>query len=125
RPADRDGWHRPIQAEVLVPGQVPLAEVREVAFVSEASLNEGIRLWGQSERPPFQTDPKFFADYPSRPVLVFNFPFLQKVVLTDEMVDRENAEVAREHKEIVRRRDATLVTAVLSLKALAGTEGTV
>src|SRR5439155_25035580 len=50
---------------------------------------------------------------------------LQKVVLTDEMVDRENAEVAREHKEIVRRRDATLVTAVLSLKALAGTEGTV
>jgi hypothetical protein len=125
RPADRDGWHRPIQAEVLIPGQVPLADVKEVAFVSEASLNEGVRLWGRLPRPPFRVEPGLFADYPGQRTLAFNFPFLQKVVLTSDMVSPENAEAARQHKTTFRRRNSTRVTAVLSLKALTGSEGTV
>jgi ssDNA thymidine ADP-ribosyltransferase DarT-like protein len=46
RPWDRAGWIEPVQAEVLIPGKVPLGDVREVVFARDASLQEGERVGG-------------------------------------------------------------------------------
>src|SRR5437667_8374190 len=98
RPGDKDGWHRPVQAEVLVPGRISLTDVTEVVFVSQASMEEGVRLWGGRPHPSFRVEERFFANYPRAARPNINFPFLQRVVLTDDIVGKENASALRNHK---------------------------
>jgi hypothetical protein len=83
RPWDRDGWVKPVQAEVLVPTFIPLAEVESVAFVTEVSRTEGERIWGPAPHPPFSVEPKLFRDGPSAAV---TYPHLRRVIVTNEAV---------------------------------------
>ena len=125
RPWDKEGWHRPVQAEVLVPDRVDLEYVQEVAFVSRASLEEAERLWGPSSHPPFAVAPRCFEDISSGRNPVIGFAYLEGLLLTDELVDKSNAGAARAHKShFVRRADAR-ITALASVRALAGTQATV
>lgn len=117
RPWDRDGWVRPVQAEVIVPGRVALADVREVAFVSEASREEGERLWSARPHPPFVVSPTLFGDAPDAPP---TFPHMVRAVLTDQQVDRDSAGTVV-HVNRFARSDAGQLTFVGTAEVLAGT----
>lgn len=122
RPGDREGWVRPVQAEVLIPDQVSLDYVLEVAFVSEASLEEGIRLWGPLPHPPFKVAPHYFADVPhvyaSR--IVLNFAHLLTLLLTDEPIDSSTVRTVRTHRSQFRRQPDGDIIAVAKVRVTTG-----
>jgi hypothetical protein len=120
-PGDRDGWVKPVQAEVLVPDRIPLSFVEKVSFVSEASLQEAERQWN-GQHPPFEVRRNHFADYPS-PNPTLNFPHLVKISLTSMKIDKSNASVAVQSTHF-RRRAVEQVTAIADVSVLAGSKGT-
>src|SRR5258708_6649881 len=64
RPWDREGWLRPVQAEVLVPGSIPFAYVSEIVFISDASMNYGQHLCRSFSHPKFSVKAQIFTDSP-------------------------------------------------------------
>jgi hypothetical protein len=86
RPGDREGWHRPVQAEVLIPGCADLDYVSEVVFPSAASMTDGSKLWGDNPHPPFNIKPALFSDDPRATSDRLPFPYLQEIMLTKESV---------------------------------------
>ena len=53
RPWEREGWVRYVQAEALVLDCIQFDYIKEITFVSQASLQEAERLWGNYPHPPF------------------------------------------------------------------------
>ena len=125
RPRDREGWVRPVQAEILVPGQIDIGSVLEVTFVSQASMEEGDRLWGNTPHPSFRIEPRHFADLPHLTKPSMGFPHVVTVLLTDEQVNTDNYRPSRIHKATFDKRSSRQVTALLNVRALAGTRATV
>jgi hypothetical protein len=118
RPWDKNGWFYPVQAEVLIPDRLDLRFVSEVGFLSDASLEEGRRLWGADVGPPFFVRPLLFSDTP--PSLSLSFPYLAKVMLTDEAVDKTTINRLRVEKKHFRRATCDRITLVASVRAVAG-----
>lgn len=118
RPWDREGWVRPVQAEVLVPDRVPLAQVIKVGFVSQASLEEARRIWGNGPGPRFVLRPRYFSDNPTR--ISINFPRLGNVLLTDVSIDGSSVGQAREAKVRFSRRGCAEITLIADVFATAG-----
>ncbi len=125
RPWDRDGWVRPVQAEVLVPDQVPLEFVSQVVFVSKASLTYAERLCNQLLHPAFTGDKHLFADLsvPSR--WTVDFPHLIELILTDGKIDESGGHLPHIHKNKYSRQNSSRVTAVTLVQAAAGTKAEV
>ena len=78
------------QAEALIPSEIPLDYLKGVAFISEASLQEGERLWGNSTHPPFRIDKTLFHD---------GFPYVDTAILTSTEVTEDNVGVANFEKQ--------------------------
>lgn len=76
-------WHRKVQAEVLVPDEIPLRYIMEVVFISEASRKEGERLWGTAPHPPFRVSKKIFTP---------GIPYLDSALLTEEKINKDIVE---------------------------------
>lgn len=75
---------RGMQAEVLVPYLIPLSQIREIAFVSAASREEGRRLWGPDDRRIFTVAPEHFVDNGSdNPA----FAYVESVLLFEHDAD--------------------------------------
>lgn len=118
RPWDRNGWVRPVQAEILVPDRIPLDHIREAGFVSQASLEEARRIWGNGPAPSFVLRPQYFSDSPHR--ISINFPYLDRILLTDMAVDESSVKRDRAPKSRFSRRTCERITAVANVVATAG-----
>lgn len=69
------------QAEILVPQKIGIDMIESIAFISEASLKEGERLWGYSlPKPKFKIDRSLFHE---------GFPYVETAILTSREVSRE------------------------------------
>lgn len=118
QPWNRDGWVRPVQAEILVPDRVPLGQVQEVGFVSPASLEEARRIWGNAPSPMFAVRQKYFSDSPYG--ISINFPYLDSILLTDLAIDEESVKQEQVPKVRFCRRTCTQITLVAQVQATAG-----
>lgn len=107
-------WHRNVQAEVLVPHEIPLQYIKEIAFISEGSLKEGEYLWGDIPHPPFRVVKGFFS---------WGIPYLESAVLTDEEVDRDKLEKSFPDKRVFRIRQGLRIFLLLRLYATANLKG--
>jgi len=116
---DKDGWVRPVQAESLIPEALPLAYVKEIVFVSDASLAEAERLWGGSPHPPFRVSPEMFSDFPG--VLTFSFAFMREYFLTDDAIDGNNVNQPHAHRIVFERARTQRIFAVITSHITAGT----
>ncbi|MBI3949354.1 MAG: DUF4433 domain-containing protein [Acidobacteria bacterium] len=116
--------HRPVQAEVLVPNQIPLDYVERVVFVSEASFMEGKRLWGLSTHPQFEVAPECFADNPGQPSPI-GYAYLERLILTDVSVNENNVYQPFSPRLRFHRILGGRITAVAYLYAPAGTQARV
>jgi hypothetical protein len=126
RPWDREKWFEPVQAEVLVPGKVPLGDVMEVVFVSDASLQEGERVWGAHPlHPPFRVEPRYFHDSSRREDSRLNFPHLIALGLTNESINKSTVRSPRTYYSRFHRQPGGHITAVAKIYALAGTQARV
>ncbi len=112
RPGDREGWHRPVQAEVLVPCVIDLRYITSVVFCSEASLREAERLCGSSPHPTFAVDPGYFADLPAPTNPVLGFPHPLDFVLTDDIVDKSNVFASRPHRSVFDKSSSRTLTLI-------------
>ncbi|MEW6376636.1 MAG: DarT ssDNA thymidine ADP-ribosyltransferase family protein, partial [Thermodesulfobacteriota bacterium] len=74
-------WHRNVQAECLVPDQIPLKYVKGISFISEASLREGQRLWGEANHPTFRVERDLFS---------IGFALVNDFKLTSQQITNEN-----------------------------------
>lgn len=101
RPWDRDGWHRPVQAEVLVPDRIPLRYVRELLFPTKASLVLGQQLWGRSAPFPFRVERSCFSDVPDS--LALEFPNAEHV---EVVVRRRDGSTTRSTSRLRRATDS-------------------
>ena len=111
KPWDRT-WHRNVQAEVLVPDEIPLDYIEGIAFITKASLEEGERLWGNKRHPPFKVDMDLFHK---------GFPYVEDALLTSQEVNKDNVEST----EFSNKREFTVelgsrVTLLVNLKAVPG-----
>jgi hypothetical protein len=120
QPWDRDGWVRPVQAEVLVPDRINLSDVLKVCFVSQASLEEGQRMWGNHQSPAFSVEPRCFSDTP--PSIGLNFSHLKSILMTDAKVDKDNVDDIPSGKNRFSRATCQRITVLASVHAIAGTQ---
>jgi len=89
RPGDREGWVRPVQAEVLVPDSIPLAYIPEISFVSQASLAHAERLCGSLPHPKFSVNAQLFTNSSQASLKTIMFPYVAELVLTaDTNIDQ-------------------------------------
>ncbi len=124
KPWDKDGWVRPVQAEVLVPDCVPLGQVTQVAFISKASLREGDRLWGQGAHPPFVVNGDVFRDLKDYRMQL-TCPHVTDAYLTSDEVSKDNCGQTRGHKRVFVNGLDGSVTLVVRVQANAGSRATV
>lgn len=110
-------WHRNIQAECLVPDEIPLKYVKAVSFISDASLKEGKRIWGNTAHPPFNVNEKLFHT---------GFPLVYDFLLTSKEVTKENIDLTKfeDTRKFIRERNSR-VTLLVDLHAIAGTQAKV
>lgn len=113
-------WKKRVQAELLVPTQLPMTMVQEVAFVSRASLEEGERLWGATPHPPFTVRPALFSDWPGGTAESISFAHVETVLLTSDSVTVDNALQARTHQGEYQRSAHGVVHVVASVRVTAG-----
>jgi len=103
-------WHRNVQAEVLVPDEIPLRYIKEIAFISEASLKEGKRLWGDIRYPSFRVIKELFTP---------GIPYLKSAILTDEEVNRNTLGQSFLDKRVFKIRQDLRIFLLLQLYATA------
>ena len=105
-------WHRNVQAECLVPKEVPIDYVEAINFISEASLKDGKRLWGNKPHPPFKINKSFFHE---------GFPVLDSVILTSSDISKDNVNsqpFEHEDKFCLGVQKITLLTSVKAIPCL-------
>jgi len=87
-----------IQAECLVPDEIPLEYIKFIVFISEASKKEGERLWesGKSQnpnypqhQPEFKVNERYFYDLLRKYYNNLPFSLVDDFVLTPENVNKE------------------------------------
>ncbi len=111
KPWDRT-WHRNVQAEVLVPDEIPLDYIEGITFISRASLEEGERLWGNKRHPPFEVDRGLFHE---------GFPYVEGALLTSQEVNKDNVGITEfiNRREFIAERNSK-VTLLVKLKTVPG-----
>jgi hypothetical protein len=122
RPWDRPGWVRPVQAEALVPNQIPFEYIDEVAFVSQASRRYAELLVGSLGHPPFVTREVLFADGPTGSQQTIGYSHVVDCYVTDEKIMRENVALPRSHKTQFVRSATPQITLILLLRTTAGAQ---
>lgn len=116
KPWDRV-WHRKVQAECLVPDEIPLKYIKAISFISEASLREGERIWGNAKHPSFNVNEELFYT---------GFPFVYNFFLTSSEVTKHNVNSIQfeDEREFSQKRDSS-VTLLVTLYATAGIQARV
>jgi hypothetical protein len=111
KPWDRT-WHRNVQAEVLVPDEIPLDYIEGITFISRASLGEGERLWGNGRHPPFKVARDLFHE---------GFPYVEDALLTSQEVNKDNVGVTKfiNKYEFILEQDSK-ATLLVNLKTVPG-----
>lgn len=110
--ADKSKWKWNVQAEVLVPEEIPVNYVQSIVFISQASKKEGERLWRVKPQPCFEVDENLFHH---------GFPYAKDAILTSEEVNKDNvgSEDFSNMKEFILGRDSK-ITMLVSLKTVPG-----
>ena len=121
RPWDREGWVRPVQAEVLVLDRIPLQYISHIAVVSNASMNYSEKLCGLYPHPTFMVDRQLFADFSVSSKWTVDFPHVLELILTDTNIEENVVDLSYTQKNKFSKSDdrATLVT---KIRAMAGTK---
>jgi hypothetical protein len=118
RPWDKDGWHRPVQAEVLASERVAFEHMFDVNFVSEASRQEGLRLWGEDPPVPFLVRADLFRDSQHGGL---SFPYLSALTLTSSAVDADSAGDTPSDELAFSRARTARISFLANASVLAGT----
>lgn len=107
-------WQRNIQAECLVPNEIPLEHINRIAFISKASLREGERIWGNKNHPPFIVDKRLFHS---------GFPLVNDFLFTSETVTRQNVKkVSFSEQSSFSKKTNSQITLLTKLYATPGTK---
>jgi ssDNA thymidine ADP-ribosyltransferase, DarT len=123
RPWDKEGWHRPVQAEVLVPNRIPLEYVKRIVFISHASKEYAKLLWDSPvPPPPFELDSRIFYDNPNASIRSANFAYLDQLILTDVEVTKSNVTKGFNHTVDFNRDFHNRITLLAKLAVLTGTQ---
>lgn len=119
KPYDQD-WVKFVQAEILVPDNIPLAYFKKIYFISAASLQLGKYLWGEDSHF-FSINPKVFSDYDDTRGWVVLNPYVENVMITCQKITKDNVNNNQDETEIVTREKDFWIK--ISLFAIAGTKG--
>ena len=106
-------WVKMVQAEVLIPDFIPIEFMSEVAFISEASKNEGERLWGKFPHPNFVVNKKIFHNTPSSLDSLCGLPYVSHVLLTNTVIDKKNVNSITSHCTCFRRQNTSTISVVI------------
>ncbi|HYT43305.1 MAG TPA: DarT ssDNA thymidine ADP-ribosyltransferase family protein [Methylomirabilota bacterium] len=120
RPGDRDGWVRPVQAEVLVPDRIPLEHVSHIAFVSKASMSYAEHLCYPHLHPKFLVDSQLFADFSISSKWTVDFSYVLEMILTDAKIEENVVNLSYVHMNKFSK-DSDCATLIAKVRAMAGT----
>ena len=122
RPWDREGWVKPVQAEVLVPHDIPFSHLTKVAFVSKASLLHAERLCDSTLHPLFVVEENLFTDSPKATSASIGFPFIDQLALSDTKIDPNMLYLIYPQKNIYSKKSDKDIYLTAVLKAIVGTQ---
>ncbi len=110
--SDKLKWKLNVQAEVLVPNEIPLNYIKSIVFISEASKKEGEQLWGGNPHLTFEVDENLFHR---------GFPYVKDAILTSKEVNKDNvnSESFEDMREFILGKDSK-ITMLVDLKAVPG-----
>ena len=101
RPGDEKGWKIPVQAEVLMPDQIPLDYVTKIAFVSNASLQFADALCKLQNHPPFVVQEHPFTDIDistsTARKWIIDFPHLLDLTLAGPKFDQNMVNLSKKN----------------------------
>jgi len=110
-------WHRNVQAECLVPNEIPLKYVQSISFISKASLKEGERIWKNIDHPSFNVNESLFYS---------GFPIVYDFLLTSKEVTGENVKSQKfEDSRVFFKKQDLQVTLLVNLYTTSGTQAKV
>jgi hypothetical protein len=102
-----------VQAECLVPDEIPLSYIKSIVFISEASKKYGKYLWKKSgkPRPPFEVNREYFYKENSPPCFTFidDFKLTPSEKLDEKLKEFELIEDIREFSKSRHSKVALLV----------------
>lgn len=116
-------WVKYSQAEVLVPQVIPLSSVMKVSFVSEASLEEGKRVWGDSTSPEFVVDKSPFKNNFNSFSQV-EFPHIHRITITPDKINRSNCKKTHP-SQVIYRKETEQPTILMYIWVRASTKGVI
>ncbi len=122
RPWDLTGWHRPVQAEVLVPERIPFEYMPGVVFVSPASMMHAERLCGTLLHPSFSIERRLFTDSWQAPEEAVDFSHIVEFILTDVQVDKNMLSFSHLHKNKFSKKEHEYIRLVVRVNVLPGTQ---
>ncbi len=122
RPGDRSGWHRFVQAEILVPDKIPFAYVSKVVFVSHASMMYAERLCDTLLHPSFSIEKRLFTDSWQAPEEAVDFSHIVEFILTDVQIDKNVLSFSHLHKNKYSKKEHEHIRLVARINALPGTQ---
>lgn len=125
RPWDREGWVRPVQAEVLVPDSIPFSHITQIGFVSRASLLHAERLCISLQHPPFIIEEQLFTDSPQSPAGTIGFSFVDRLALSDTKIDRNMLYLNHSQKNIYSKKLLRSVYVPMAVRAVVGTHASI
>jgi len=104
-------WHRNVQAECLIPNEIPITYIKGIVFISEASLREGTRLWGNVDHPLFSIEKNLFST---------DLALVNSFTLTSQNVTKDNVDSIRfQDEECFSKELCSKVTLLVHLYATA------
>lgn len=122
---DKETWKKYIQAEVLIPTQIPFEYVHEIAFVSKASMMHAEVLCQTLSHPKFVVEEKLFADSQWASKDSISFPYVVEFVATDTNVDKSVLYLSHLSKNVFSKSRNSFVMLAALVKALTGTKATI
>lgn len=119
---DKEVWKRYVQAEVLVPEDVPFDYIPKIVFVSQASMMYAEKLCSSLSHPQFSIAKRLFTDSRQAPEGAVNFSHVVEFVLTDVQVDKNMVSFSHPHKNKYSKQEHKRITLVARVNALPGTQ---
>ncbi|GHO72604.1 hypothetical protein KSD_03750 [Ktedonobacter sp. SOSP1-85] len=119
RPWDKEGWVYPVQAEILVPRKIPFEYIKNIVFVSKASLLCAEYLCGSLSHPLFVKDRSLFLEKPEPENAEMEFSYVDKLLLTDEEIDDIKPGASFKYKKKNFRSSSSRVTILTLLNLVA------
>jgi len=115
-------WKRYVQAEILVPENIPFEYIAKIAFISKASMLHAARICTSPSNTQFSVEESLFTDSPKALKETIGFSYVIECLLTDTNTNINMLYLPQLQKNKFSKSHNEFIELVASVKVTAGTK---